>query len=98
MELEVTWKRTAKVWWSQAWRGIFALLAAILVGAFAGFLLGLVSALVGLSQQAIATISMPLGFIIGLVATIVPVKLILGKDFGEFRLVLLAKDVSHGGL
>jgi hypothetical protein len=40
----------------------------------------------------IKIICAPIGILLGLAISIVPVKMILGKDYGEFRVVLLAKD------
>jgi len=89
MELEVTWKRAAKVWWSYLWRNIVAIIVAMVLGGIAGFIIGFVLVAMGVSTQTIQFITAPIGMIIGLLISIVPIKMILGKDFGEFRLVLL---------
>lgn len=89
MELEVTWKRAAKVWWSYLWRSIIAIIVAIVLGGIVGFIVGFVLGAMGVSTQTIQFITAPIGMIIGLLISIVPIKMILGKDFGEFRLVLL---------
>ncbi|MGO1233694.1 MAG: hypothetical protein ACTMHG_08240 [Marinobacter sp.] len=89
MELEVTWKRAAKVWWSYLWRSIIAIIVATVLGGIVGFIIGFVLGAMGVSTQTIQFITAPIGMIIGLLISIVPIKMILGKDFGEFRLVLL---------
>lgn len=89
MELEVTWKRAAKVWWSYLWRSIIAIIVAMVLGGIVGFIIGFVLGAMGVSTQTIQFITAPIGMIIGLLISIVPIRMILGKDFGEFRLVLL---------
>ena len=95
MELEVTWGRTAKVWWAFLWRNIIAIIAAVVAGAILGGIIGFILALLGASLQTVQFVVAPIGFGIGLAISIVPIKLILGKDFGEFRLVLLQNE--NGG-
>jgi hypothetical protein len=89
MELEVTWKRAAKVWWSYLWRNLIAIIVAMVIGGIIGAILGFVLGALGASIETIQIITMPIGAIIGLLISIVPIKMILGKDFGEFRLVLV---------
>lgn len=89
MELEVTWKRATRVWWSYLWRNLIVLIVAIIAGAIAGGILGFILGLIGTPREVVQVLVMPVGFIIGLGASIIPLKLILGKNFGEFRLVLV---------
>lgn len=95
MELEVTWKRAAKVWWSYLWRNIIAIIAVMILGGIAGFITGFVLGALGASTQTIKYITAPIGMIIGLLISIVPMKMILGKDFGKFRLVLLQSNKTE---
>ncbi len=92
MELEVTWGRTAKVWWAFFWRSGVALIAAAVAIMILAGIIGFTLSLLGASLQTIHLVTMPIGFVMGLAVSIVPIKLILGKDFGEFRLVLLQKE------
>ena len=96
MELEITWKRAAKVWWSYLWRNLIAIVGAVIIGAIVGGIFGFILGMFGASKETIQVVVAPIGFIIGLGISIVPLKLILGKDFGEFRLVLI-KNVSNDG-
>jgi hypothetical protein len=89
MELEVTWGRTAKVWWAFFWRNIVAIIAATVAGVILISIVGFILGALGVSLQTLQLVAAPIGIVIGLAITIVPLKLILGKDFGEFRLVLL---------
>jgi len=89
MELEVTWKRATKVWWSYLWRNLIALVFAMIIAAIMGAILGFVLGSVGASTETIQIVAMPIGVITGILMSIVPVKMILNKDFGEFRLVLI---------
>ena len=89
MELEVTWKRATRVWWSYLWRNLIAIIAAMVIGGIIGAILGFSLGALGVPLETIQIIVMPIGAIIGLLISIVPMKMILGKNFGGFRLVLV---------
>lgn len=95
MELEVTWKRAAKIWFAYLWRNILAIIGAVIIGAIVGGLFGFILGMLGASKETIQVVVAPIGFIIGIGISIVPLKLILGKDFGEFRLVLVESSPSE---
>ncbi|MSQ47661.1 MAG: hypothetical protein EXR78_04600 [Deltaproteobacteria bacterium] len=97
MELEVTWGRTVTVWWTLFWRNVVALVGGFIAGAILGGVLGLILGLVGASPNTIRIVVSPIAFVLGLAISVVPMKLILGKDFGEFRLVLLPKKETASG-
>ncbi|KAA8985523.1 hypothetical protein [Halospina sp. K52047b] len=92
MELDVTWQRVVKVWWAYLWRSLLAMVAAMILGAIVGFVMGLVLGAAGVGPDTIQLITAPIGGVIGLLISIIPMKLILGKDFGEFRLVLTSNE------
>lgn len=92
MELEITWKRCFRVWWSYVWRNLIAIVISVIAGGILGFGLGLILGIAGFSVETIQIVVTPIGFILGLLISVVPMKMILGKDFGEFRLVLLQKS------
>lgn len=89
MELEVTWKRATKVWWAYFWRSLIAMLGAMVIGGIVGGIIGFIIGMMGSSRESIQLLVTPIGMIIGILMSIVPIKLILGKNFGDFRLVLL---------
>ena len=95
MELEVTWNRAIRVWWSYLWRAIITAIVAIVFSAAVGFILGMVAGILGLPIPVIQGIGAVVGFVIGLAFSVVPFKLILGKDYGEFRLVLQSTERSQ---
>ena len=91
MELEITWKRATRVWWSFLWRNLIAIVVSMILGFIAGYIFGFIMKMLGASNETVQFVVTPIGGIIGLLISIVPIKMILGKDFGEFRLVLLQK-------
>lgn len=95
MELEVTWKRATKVWWSYFWRNILAIIAAMIIGGVVGGILGFILGVLGASTDIVKVVAAPIGFIIGLGISIVPIKMIIGKDYGAFRLVLVETTPSE---
>lgn len=92
MELEVTWGRAAKVWWAYLWRNLIALVVGMILGGVMGFVLGIIMGALGFEAQTIQYVITPIGFLMGIAISIVPIKMILGKDFGQFRLVLVSKE------
>jgi outer membrane lipoprotein SlyB len=94
MEIEITWGKVVRVWWAYAWRSFIAVFCGAIGGALVGGVLGFAMGAFGVSLTAIQLIVASIGFLIGLALSVVPMKLILGKDFGEFRLVLVSKGPS----
>lgn len=97
-EVEVTTKRLLKVWWAFLWRSVLvtigAMAVSMVVGAVVGAALGFVMHLGGYGTEEIQIVARPVGMVlgglIGVGFSIIPVKLLLGKSFGEFRLVLVS--------
>ena len=91
MELPATWDRTAQIWWAFFWRNVLILIPATLVGALLGGIVGVVLGIAGANPDTVRIATFPIGFLVGASSSIIPLKMILGKDFGEFRLVLVSK-------
>lgn len=89
MEVDITWGRTLRVWWSYAWRNFIAVIASVIAGGMLGFVLGLVMGALGANPATIKALTFPFGFIIGLAFSVVPMRMILGKQFGDFKLALI---------
>jgi hypothetical protein len=95
MELDVTWYRAICVWWSYLWRSIIAAFFGIVVALANCIVVTIVGLTIRLPSPAIQAVGLLLGIVIVLATSVVPIKLILGKDYGEFRLVLLSKTQSE---
>jgi len=94
-ELEVTWDRVIRVWWSYLWRKFIVALAAMIASAMIGLFFGVIIHRLGVSNHATARwVILPIGFAIGLGFSVIPIKLILGKNFGTFRLVLVSTQAN----
>ncbi|PWW83169.1 MULTISPECIES: hypothetical protein [Prosthecochloris] len=90
MELEITWGRVIRVWWAYLWRNLVAILVATILGAIVGGVMGAILYMSGVtSVETLQLVITPISIAIGLVISLFPIKMILGKDFGEFRLVLV---------
>ena len=74
------------------WRNLIAIIVAMIIGMIVGAVIGFILGAIGFSVRTIQIVVAPIGFVMGLAISVVPLKMILGKDFGEFRLVLLAKQ------
>ncbi len=95
MEIEITTRRAIRIWWSFTWRNAIATLVTVMISMVIGFFLGMVLALAHVAPLVIRLVAMPIGFVIGLIVTYVPLRLILGMDFGEFRLALVARETAE---
>lgn len=90
MELEITWGRTIRVWWAYWWRCLLVSLVAAFISGVLGIFVGAVAEALGAQPEQAAWIGFPIGAAVGLAASVLPIKMVLGKHFGDFRLVLLA--------
>ncbi len=94
MEVEISWRRTWRIWWAYAWRNLLMTLASMVAGGIVGFIVGFLLGLLGVEQQIIQYITGSLGFVIGFLLSVLPMRMILGKNFGDFRLVLIRNTDS----
>ena len=92
MELEVTWGRALRVWWAFFWRNLVGIVIAVLLSAVIGALLNVVLSAAGVAPETVSRVAMPFGVMLGIAASVVPIKLILGRGFGDFRLVLVSRQ------
>lgn len=90
VELEVTWGRTLRVWWAYLWRNLLAIILSGAVGFVGSLLVTFAMIGAGASHQSAAAVVGPASVVLGLAFSLIPFKLILGKDFGEFRLALVS--------
>ena len=84
-QLEVTWWRAAKIWWSLVWRGMFY----VSVITFSlGIIIGLLAAALGLTEY-IRPYAEVVGFIVSIPVGIWVVKIVMEKHYADFRIVLM---------
>ena len=86
LELEVTWKRVAAVWWLVLWR---SLLGSVLLGGVFGFVIGFVAAMAKYDVKEITPYISIAGGLIGLAWGFVVFGLDLRKRYSGFRLALV---------
>jgi hypothetical protein len=91
--LEPTWGRTIRIWWAWVWR--VALWALVLNVGF-GFVLGLMGIWETLSPTEKFYWSTVMGSISGVGLQLIILKRILVRDFGEFKLLLIARTPRRG--
>jgi len=90
--VEITFRRLLRIWWALLWRNVVATACCMVAGGGVGFVVGYFLGSMGVPTGVIQILWGALGAILGFTCTFVPVWWVLGKDFGEFRLVLVAKD------
>ncbi len=90
MELKVTWSRAVNIWISFVWRNLIAISLASIISGFIAFGFAFLLPKMGYSIEVVRALVWPLGLVVGLASSILPIKMIINKNYGEFRLVLLA--------
>lgn len=79
-QVELSWERAIKVWWSLAWRGV-------LFGGIAGFVAGFIFGVLGLPNRSDVA-----GLVVGIPISVWVVKIVLAKSFSDFRLALVSPE------
>lgn len=92
MELKVTWAGAARICWAVPWRNRVGAIVMMLVGGLIGGVLGYIMGSFGAKTATIQMVAISNGVILGIGISILAVKLILGKDFGEHHLLLVSKE------
>lgn len=101
-EVDVTTARLLRVWWEYSWRAVLVTIGTVIVsmvvGAIVGALLGLFMTLAGYETAEIQAVAQPIGMVLGALIgigfSIIPFRIILGKSFGDFRLILVDNTVK----
>lgn len=88
-EIEITWLRALKIWWSIVWR---ILLYSAAFSVLVGIPIGIAAAALGLDPEAAGQVGRILGTLMGLVIAVWVVKIVMGKSFSDFRIVLVPSD------
>src|SRR6266498_2350041 len=102
MELEITWNRALRVWWSFFWLLLVALAVAFILSIGVGMSFGHLTVALDLPPHIMMPLGRFIGWCMGMLTTVVPIRLILGKRFRRFRLVLISTEaappetVAHG--
>ena len=86
VEVEITWGRVVKVWWSLLWR---SLLFGVLAGAVLGFVIGFVGGVARIDKAIISRLCLMVGALSGIPVGLWVLKKVLQKRFGDFRIALL---------
>jgi predicted lipid-binding transport protein (Tim44 family) len=87
-DVDVTWGRAAKVWWSLMWRS--ALFGGI-AGGLVGFVMGFIMGGAGASRQSIQTLTFGVGGVVAIPVGISVVRHVLKKSWSDFRIALVPK-------
>ncbi|HJT23227.1 MAG TPA: hypothetical protein VJ873_01525 [bacterium] len=90
-EIAPDFNQLLRIWWAFAWRNLLVSLATMMVMFVVGCVIGFIMGLMGANLTVIKIICGFLGFLFGIAVSILPVKLVVGKDFGDFRLAVLKK-------
>lgn len=91
-ETTVTWWRASRIWWAYCWRLVaLAAILSVLGGVFAVGATEIV-AQYGLPAQHAITGMVPIALALLALIVVAPIKLIVGKRYGRYRLVLVTEE------
>ena len=90
-EITPEFSQLLRIWWAFVWRNILVSIVAMLGGFCVGFVLGFIMGAVGVPLIIIKIVCGSMGFVLGVAFSFFPVKMVVGKDFGDFRLVVVKK-------
>lgn len=96
MEIAPTWSHVARIWWALLWRGVLVMIATAIAGFVIGAVLGFLLGMLGAALATVQVICGVVGALLGLAGSLLPIRLVLGKDFGTFRLVLVSSESRPG--
>lgn len=89
IELTPVWNHIIHIWWAHLWRILVSFIVAFFVSFSVSFLLAMILSLFRVPINIIAVIAYPIAALIWLGITIFPMKMIIGKKFNGFRLVIV---------
>jgi len=90
-ELEATPQRVISVMWLLAWRGV---LGGFLAGFVTGIIVALTGAILGYPQGSLTMTSGVLGGVAGLIWSFFVVRMMLRKNYRDFRIALVARNLN----
>jgi len=93
LELDVTWGHALRVWWAFAWRFIsLTIITGFVCGCAIGFVVGFIMGMLRLPriqiQLLVQLVAFPVGVLLSVLAGIWVMRMVLRKQFSDFRIVL----------
>lgn len=91
-QLEITWLRALKIWWSLTWRVmLFGAVAGFLIGIPAGIVMGMLNLDPGLGEVVLQLVMLPIWFALGVWVT----HRVLRLEYADFRLALIPSNEAR---
>jgi membrane associated rhomboid family serine protease len=87
-EVEFTTGRLLRMYWLFVWRGV---IGGLVIGAVIGFVIGFVMGATGFTKAQIAFVTSIAGVIVGAVWSVVVLKMLLKKQYSDFRIALIER-------
>lgn len=84
--IELTPMIVLRVWWAYTWR---AFLGAAAIGFVIGLILGLLGSALGVDRADLSVVNLVIGFPIGVIWSIFAFRMVLAKNFGDFKICLV---------
>lgn len=91
---QATWLRVLQLWWSLAWRNVIAAAVVYIGGFFLSLLNYYLLLLVGgLPATLVRVVSISAAAVLGFAIGLIPLKLVLQREYGDFHLALMSKGL-----
>lgn len=88
-ELELTWTRAIKIWWSLVWR---LMVYSMVLGLLISLPIGLLAAALGLDEAQTRMLSQGMASLLSLLLGIWVLRVVLSKHYSDFRVMLVPSD------
>lgn len=92
MEITPGWKQIIRIWWALTWRNICAIFLATCLIFFLTYIATVALGLLGVSESIVYILMLTVGALVGLGISIFPIRMLVGKNLGEFRLTIIKSD------
>jgi len=89
IKLTPTWDRVIRIWWAYLWRNLIAALVSIIIAFIIAIAADFVLRTFQVSETIIKIITMFIVFVVSLIIGIFPMKMIIGKKFRDFSLIIV---------
>jgi hypothetical protein len=88
-EIEISIGGLLRIYWLLFWRG---LVGGLVFGFVQGFIIGFVMGAAGFPRAQITPVTASVGIVVGIIWSVVVLKMAIRKRYKDFRIALIAQD------
>jgi hypothetical protein len=91
-ELTPTWEKIIRIWWAYLWRNFIAVLVSMIIAFIVVIIADIILRALQVPTNIIKIITMVIVFISSLIISVFPLKMIIGKKFRDFSLIIVKNE------